>query len=60
MNRIAERVSAGNCACRATSAHDCIRLRYPQQFMCDDASDDIDPEPCECACHDEWDADDED
>jgi hypothetical protein len=47
------------CACPSLSAYSCIRRRYPHQSMCDDASDDIDFEPCECPCHDEYDSEDE-
>jgi hypothetical protein len=43
-----------SCACPSLDAYSCIRARYPKPFICDDASDDLDPEPCECACHAEW------
>lgn len=46
---------AVTCACPCTDAYHCIRARYPQQFLCDDASDARDL--CECVCHDEWEED---
>lgn len=49
-----------SCACPSTDRYSCIRARYPQQFICDDATDAPDPEPCECSCHDIYDYDDED
>lgn len=48
------------CACPTLSAYDCIRRRYPAQFICDDASDDVDEfEPCQCPCHNLQDTDDD-
>ena len=50
-----------SCACPQINAYDCIRTRYPRQYICDDVSGDIEQvEPCECACHDYWMAGDDD
>ena len=49
------------CACPSIGAYDCIRRRYPAQFICDDVSDDVDEfEPCQCPCHDEYNAEEDD
>ncbi len=55
-------MSEGACSCRQLDRYDCIRARYPRReasYICDDASDEPDREPCECACHDEFDEEDD-
>lgn len=49
-----------SCVCVSIDGRECIRIRYgrPHPFMCDEAAD-MDPEPCECSCHepsedDDW------
>lgn len=42
------------CACPAIDAADCIRIRYNRW---NEPTDDyVEPERCECVCHDEWEA----
>ncbi|MGG5810970.1 hypothetical protein [Falsiroseomonas sp. CW058] len=45
---------AFGCACPSSDARTCIAIRYGRDRYCDDPT-----EPCECACHQEDDDDDE-